>query len=503
MMDKKLCAYMEGQLKGLLSDVEMPDSYYQKAITSYQSLSSYLTRDDSLLSQHDPRILLQGSIKTGTAIRPITEDGSYDVDTVCNLHGLSKIDITQKGLKELVGSEVVAYASSKRMKNRPRDGKRCWTLEYADEASFHIDILPTVDDTTQYHQVMEEKGFRFTEEDEYLAHTDKRDIDYEKMSSSWPITNPEGLARWFLDCAQYRTYKKRALNEMAYVEDIKEYEVKAPLQRYVQLLKRHRDVYFDENNLTEFAPKSIVITVLAGKAYESIEKYGWYEDFITVLSEMSNYIVRSDAGYQLLNPSNPMENFLEGWTDANCEAFNKWHKTAMDAFTIAQNTMRRKLFGRNVQGRLRESLALPKLDTMVSATLERVASLSYHQAPEWDIAQIIKVQIEAEYMRNGGKFKPFKSGEPLGKQMDLRFTAVADSLKEYRVVWQVTNAGAEATAANCLRGDFYSGKTIEGRRCRTESTSYFGKHYVECFLIKDNVCYGKSEPFVVNVAKNI
>ena len=91
----------------------MPDSYYKKATTSYQSLSSYLTREDSLLSQYDPIIMLQGSIKTGTAIKPITEDGSYDVDTVCNLRGLGKLDITQKGLKEMVGGEVVAYCELK------------------------------------------------------------------------------------------------------------------------------------------------------------------------------------------------------------------------------------------------------------------------------------------------------------------------------------------------------------------------------------------------------
>lgn len=502
-MDKKLRIYMEGQLKGLLSEVEMPDSYYKKATTSYQSLSSYLTREDSLLSQYDPIIMLQGSIKTGTAIKPITEDGSYDVDTVCNLRGLGKLDITQKGLKEMVGGEVVAYANSKGMKNSPHNGKRCWTLECADEANFHIDILPAIDDTTQYHRVMEKRGFRFTEEDEYLAHTDKRSSDYERVSPSWPITNPEGLARWFLDCAQYRTYRERALNEMAYVEDIKEYEVKSPLQRYVQLLKRHRDVFFDKSDHAELAPKSIVITVLAGKAYESIEKAGWYEDLISTLLGMSNYIGHSGVGYQLLNPSNPMENFLEGWTDANFNAFNEWHRAAVDVFAIAQSTSRGKLFGRNVQGRLRKSLALSETKMMRSAAFDRVATLSHHQSPEWDIAQIVNVQIEAEFMRNGGVFKAFESGEPIGKQANLRFTAVAEDIKEYRVVWQVTNDGAEAAAANCLRGNFYSGETVEGRRCRTESTSYFGKHYVECFLVKDNICYGRSDPFIVNVAKCI
>ncbi|WP_408610445.1 cyclic GMP-AMP synthase DncV-like nucleotidyltransferase [Leptotrichia hongkongensis] len=42
---------------------------------------------------------MQGSIKLGTAIKPITEEGSYDIDIVCCFEKLSKNEITQRDLK--------------------------------------------------------------------------------------------------------------------------------------------------------------------------------------------------------------------------------------------------------------------------------------------------------------------------------------------------------------------------------------------------------------------
>ena len=120
-MDARFNNYMEGQLRGNLSDIEMPDSYYAKAETAYAALTKYLTRRDSEIRQYDPEISLQGSIKTGTAIKPITDDGSYDVDIVCNLLHLTKSDITQKQFKSLVGIEVRGYASKHNMEHEPRE----------------------------------------------------------------------------------------------------------------------------------------------------------------------------------------------------------------------------------------------------------------------------------------------------------------------------------------------------------------------------------------------
>jgi hypothetical protein len=70
--------------------------------------------------------------------------------------------------------------------------------------------------------------------------------------------------------------------------------------------------------------------------------------------------------------------------------------------------------------------------------------------------------------------------------------------KPYKVFWQVVNTGAEARNANQLRGDFYD--SDKSGRQREEDTAYTGMHWVECFIIKDDVCVARSGEFVVNIA---
>ena len=103
-------------------------------------------------------------------------------------------------------------------------------------------------------------------------------------------------------------------------------------------------------------------------------------------------------------------------------------------------------------------------------------------------------------MHSGFRWKEIKSGTILNKHGELRFEVQAKRLKDYEIWWQVTNTGKEAENANCLRGDFYSSELIEGKKVRKESTRYAGRHYVEAYLVKNGICYGKSSPFEVNIA---
>ena len=51
--------------------------------------------------------------------------------------------------------------------------------------------------------------------------------------------------------------------------------------------------------------------------------------------------------------------------------------------------------------------------------------------------------------------------------------------------WKVRNFGEEAQRKECLRGKIYRD---EGKRERVEGTEYTGIHFVECYILKDNVC---------------
>ena len=498
--------YMEGQLKDALSDVEMPESYYEKARTSYGSLKTHLVRSDSSIRGYNPEIFLQGSIRTGTAIKPITDDGSYDVDIVCNLQGLGKEDITQRDLKALVGNEIKSYSSIHSMRKPPHDGKRCWTIEYVDEANFHVDVLPTVDDSEARAFAISMRGFEVPPTARFMVHTDKRHLCYSSICSDWPSTNPIGYAEWFFEAADYESRRLRVAAEKAVsTDEVVPNQVKAPLQQYVQLLKRHRDIFFDLNRGL-VSVRSIVITTLAVRAYEGMEPTGsWYEDFVSVVERLPAFIRQADdGGYYLQNPSDPLENFIQDWGEEEISSFRVWHKAVATEIAPSKGSLRTGMFNKNPRRELRKALGVPErggqLDRRVSREAEYVAGLSHHQQHGMTEIDAIPVTVSATKMRSGGKPKSFQSGDELPKNVSLQFRAHAENIKRFRVRWQVTNDGQEALRAHCLRGGFYESMTLAGgRKTRRESTSYYGRHYVECILERDGVVYGRSEPFVVNI----
>ena len=90
---------------------------------------------------------MQGSFRLGTANKP-ENDEEYDLDMGCNLRQhLSKDTNTQEQLKVLVGDELELYRKARTIKEELAEKTRCWRLEYADDLSFHMDIVPCIPET--------------------------------------------------------------------------------------------------------------------------------------------------------------------------------------------------------------------------------------------------------------------------------------------------------------------------------------------------------------------
>ncbi|ABR46435.1 hypothetical protein Amet_0200 [Alkaliphilus metalliredigens QYMF] len=487
----------------LYKELDIPESYYEKANTSYSSFSNWLGRDDSTLREHQPQIFLQGSFKLGTVIKPIGENDSYDIDMVCKFNNLSKQEISQKELKTLLGQEVTTYAKSKGMINEPKNGKRCWTLNYHDEAKFHMDILPCVDDSKKFIDQLE--IFKYAETTSYkeraIAITDKRSEAYNMISNDWEISNPQGYYLWFQEQSNF--IEKRAMLAEKFqmkAEELKEYKVKTPLQKTIQILKRHRDIMFKDN--PEKKPSSIIISTLAAKAYRGGDNI---RDVLKyVVDNMNGYIQEINGEYRILNPVNPLENFADKWNGDQSlkNHFDTWLKEAKKSLTPYNESI--DIYGDDFQKKISEQLGISeaKSKDLVKAdkVMTRVEAIPHRQKPNWNVYSWVDIYIKATKTKSGFSFpKQFNSGDFLTKNVDLKFEAKAENIKQYEVHWQVTNTGTEAKSSNCLRGDFYDGQIVEGKRIRKESTSYVGTHIIECYLVKNGVCHGKSKPFIVNI----
>ncbi len=320
-------------LEELGKSLDISKTQYDAAVKSYQAVGEQLSKEDSNLAPYSPEIIPQGSFLFGTMTKPIHEDDDLDIDLVCQLTG-KRADWTQLNLKQEVGDQLKKNKLYEERLDKP-DGRRCWTLRYRDNSTnsrdkYHMDILPAIVD--KGYKIVLEKAFSKAEldnkEDVAIRITDKIRGDYqtERDHKVWLLCNPFGYGKWFfqqaiLDHILGESFRKSIQPVPAYSEE------KLPLQRTVQILKRHRDMMF---NGDEHKPISIIITTLAARAYN--KETNIIEALLNVVDRMANFIEERysvEHGRVIKwigNPVNQKENFADKWpeTPEKQDNFYKW-----------------------------------------------------------------------------------------------------------------------------------------------------------------------------------
>lgn len=277
--------------------LDLAPTQYKDAVSKYEAVGDWLSRPASILHDYDPIVFAQGSIAIGTCVRPVGQD-EFDIDLVLQMALPS--GMSQREIKALVGRRL---GESGFYRDRLEEKNRCWRINYAGE--FHLDVLPAKPDQIQ------------------LSPTALLVPD--KALSTWKETNPKGYAKWFACEKAKSLYEAAAGRIWADVEPAPAPITprnKTPLQLAVQLLKRHRDLQFEGH---KDAPISIIITTLAGHAYQGQQDV--YETIKHLLTHMPLFIQRDQLGRPyVLNPTNECENFCGKWhSEPNKErAFHRW-----------------------------------------------------------------------------------------------------------------------------------------------------------------------------------
>lgn len=331
----------ESYLEALAKKLEIPQAHYEQAERSYKSFGVWLHRNDSTVKAYNPDVFVQGSFRLGTVIKPASGGEEYDVDCACSLTKLTKSDLSQGSLKKLLGDEIKAYRMSKGIRKEVHEGRRCWRLEYAEDAQFHMDIVPCIPNAQAVRLLLESSKLDARFADTAIAITDNEIREYLEITEDWPRSNPRGYAEWFKSQMGdvYIRRRKQVLNEMrakgvtASVEEIPTYRVRTPLQSAIMILKRHRDIMF-VNDPTD-KPISIIITSLAAHAYNGEETIGL--TLLSILSRMENAIEHDGAKYIIRNPTDALENFADKWEDhpERAAAFYLWLEQARTDFSSA------------------------------------------------------------------------------------------------------------------------------------------------------------------------
>lgn len=269
---------IDSTLLEIAKQFDISSSSYDRLKTAYLSVASVLQQADSI---KDSIIYPQGSINLGTEVKPVSDKYEYDIDLVFKVQNCN---ISAYALKKAVGDQL---KSSFRYKDKlDPEGRRCWTLQYD---NFHMDILPA-------------KGYKNIDKIEI---TDKSDGSFK-----WIASNPTGYKKWF---------DSRMEKQLLVLDSAKEtrplpvYHTKTPLQRVVQLIKRHRDCYFQDKpeNTRKYAPISILLTTIIAESYDNYQDI--YQTLASAFTKLKQ--VLSLKPYQVINPINNEENFADKWNE--------------------------------------------------------------------------------------------------------------------------------------------------------------------------------------------
>ena len=334
----------------LIEGLDIPQSLYEKAIGHYNAVATFL-QEQGIESDIYP----QGSYSLGTVVRPYkeSEDAAYDLDAVCEIK-INKSDTTAEEIKKMVGDALKSDGTYRKMLQEEWD--KCWTLEYADVngIGFSVDIVPAVaEEDIVLKNNLETEGVDFTVYDSQIAITHKDGERY-----TWKTSNPKAYQNWFkklnesfVKAERQRQAKRRdgrlyVLNE-ATVEKIPETQERSALQRVIQIVKYHADVYYTKGNIKEYKSASVIVTtliaLLAQEADPSLEVFpllsyivGELEIYGENLSltesafakryENKNVIRRIGGQWVLRNPLNPSENLVDSWNQEPRKAqyFFQW-----------------------------------------------------------------------------------------------------------------------------------------------------------------------------------
>lgn len=249
MMQITLKESLNELLGKLGAELDIPDHIYEDAVIKYETVGEWLDAEESPLREYKPEIFSQGSFRLGTAVRPIDDEGEYDIDLVCHL-AIDKENVTQKELKEKIGQRL---KESDQIKTRLEESRRCWRLNYPQQ--FHMDVLPAIPNKEQ-----PPTGILLTDRELHL----------------WQKSNPRAYAEWFYQQMRVMVVRQKTMlleadGSYKSIEDVPEWRIRTPLQRAVQILKRHRDIYFANDH--ENCPVSIILTTLAAKAYNNQTRF--------------------------------------------------------------------------------------------------------------------------------------------------------------------------------------------------------------------------------------
>ena len=332
----------------------------------------------------------------------------------------------------------------------------------------------------------------------YRAYEDKfgRTI-IEHAGSEWTVRDPMDMTDWFNDAVNKSSPSKE------YRATVEKYQVR----RIVQLLKA-----FTKSRSSWNLPGGLIISVLVVENYrpdygrDDVALYDtmvairdrlfqitevWSPvsilELLTYKEEYKKQVERFrdklDIAITKLDPlfedDCTKEEAMEAWDHVFDHPF--WAEVEEDETETQDHS--------GVDDRARSNTVKPTLDRIV-----------HQQSIEWEYDKQCGVRLHASiYLNKKLKLGERKSdGSIIRSGRDLLFKVHTKVRRPYQVFWQVVNTGRHAESENGTRGNIFPSKN-SNPDLHWEYSLYTGKHWIECFIVKDGICIARSGRFYVNI----
>ncbi|MFV0145776.1 nucleotidyltransferase [Empedobacter falsenii] len=291
------------------ANLELDETRKKQMHSAYKALNDVFDKDEEFFKDYTVNVYAQGSLIIGTTIKPLPGK-EFDLDIVLKVDD-SYLNHTPKEIYDEVYrvlSEHGTYSPLLQKKNR------CIRINY--NSDFHMDILPGCKITTDNTRVM---------------------IPNDKTLRDWSRTDPKSYAEWFLKIAKkheaefmLRERWEMITKAQVETEDLPtDVYVKSPLQRTVQIIKRFRDLYYQNRDLAKTpAISSVVLTTILAQSYsEELSIQSALKNALIKLKNLADGYKYKGIKFPVYNPidlypdRDKRENFTDSWTDLHYNSF--------------------------------------------------------------------------------------------------------------------------------------------------------------------------------------
>lgn len=387
---------------------------------------------------------VQGSMAMSTVVQ--NEDGDYDIDVAVVFDKSVLGDKGAQATRNLVANAL--KRKTKQFNAEPEVKTSCVRIKYED--GYHIDFAV------------------------YRRHYDSGNECwiYEHAGSDWSVRELKGLTEWF----------KSQNNDSD-----------GKLRKVIRLSK----MFCKSRKSWKNIPSGLLQTVLCDEklqqSYERIDELFYYtmQEIVNRLETSTSVEAPVDDGRDLTP------------RDIDCKRMTNWKNrlkskledlkvlfsdecTKDDAIQAWYGFFNHDYWGGQVT--VEKSYAIASVPKSVCSFFDGEQYIE----EMYPMQLVYKCDVSCKVSGDGWRLKPI--GEFLSiwrhylpHNFEIRCEMEYTNCPwPYKILWKVKNVGPEAERKNLIRGEIKErGRTI------VEHTSFFGNHYIECYIVKDGLCVAR------------